>query len=397
MKTILGLLVACLLLLSVECGNPDCQRQEYNPRKTDAVDSIMADTRHRSRSRSYSQHKRTTAISLVTPIIALLNSTVIPKLAKSYKDLPEKWDGILGPHNNSTKDLNQEFTSAKGIKSASCQFDCLSSVTDCGRNKTMVPIFPNCSEQFYSYGTEAGLGCFSADGIMGTQAQIVFDVCQRYNKCNVSFMPLNLLQTMRKAKGKNSKGSKLMAQAVAQWGRAAFWASKSGDPKVFQEKTAAAVAAVVEQANQAAADAVAKGKDPKKAVDKIIDTAATQFAQAATSMAAKVAVKNAAYKAYVGAVSAKKQAEEAKRQQKLAYANEYLTRDGTPATYYYKSEKGYVKAKYVLTEREQKVGRDFAKAIADAAEHADKAEKTLEAQKAKVAADILKKKKLHKH
>jgi hypothetical protein len=294
----------------------------------------------------------------------------MPKLATSYKDLPYKFDGILGPHNESNR-AGKNFTS-NGIWSSSCQIDCLSTVTKCSSNDTMVPIFSGCKDQFYSYGTEARLGCFSADSIMQTQAQIVFDVCQRYNKCNVTYRPRDLLRTMRKAQGANSKGSKIMTAAINHWGKAAFLAMRSNDPSQYEAASAAAVTAVLDQAKAAAKDAIDKGEDPEKAVNAVIDGAAQQFAESVASTAQRVAVKKAAFKAYKDALDAKKQKDAERRAQLYQYANSYY---GNTRTVYEYSSRGYVKPSFQMTENERKAGVKFAQTVAKAAEEAEKAEK----------------------
>ncbi len=227
---------------------------------------------------------------------------------------------------------------------------------------------------------------------METQAEIVFDICQRYNKCKVSYKPEDLVRTLRMARGANSKGSRAMNLAIAQWGKSAFWAARSGDQTKFNERTAAAVAAVADQASEAAKEAVENGQDPKVAVRQVIDSAATLFAESASNLAAKVAVKNAAYKAYEKAVIEKKKSDEAKRQLKHSYANSYSVQESR--TMYSYSPSGYLKPTFRLSAREMAVGRDFAKAIADAAEHAKKQEKAENREKSKKARDILKRKNL---
>jgi cell pole-organizing protein PopZ len=331
--------------------------------------------------------------TLTNTIAANKSSVDIPKLATSFTELPAVWNRVIGPHNRDMKE-GRNFTSDMKVKSTSCQIDCLSTVTKCNSNNTMVPMFSNCKFRFYSYGSEARYGCFSTDAIMRTQAEIVFNVCQQYNKCNVSYTPDDLVKTMRKAKGINSKGSKSMTIAATRWGKATFWAMKSGDPAKFEEASAEAIKQVVEQAKAAATDAIAKGESPGPAVQKVIDSASTSFAESVASVASKVAVKKAAYAAYEKAFLDKKKADDAKKQATLyRYASSYSNREGT--TFYSYSPSGYVQPTFKLSKSEKEAGKRFAKAIADATANDGKHQNTVDKLKnEKVAKNILKKKQL---
>jgi hypothetical protein len=192
----LTLVAFVLLLACVLCGNPACQRNgDAQGRTADNFKVLAAEDDHE--------------VLLLGPIKQLqgLKQKIqefqtLPNVATSYTELPDTDDGTTGPHNDN-RVLGREFVSTSGKRSVSCQIDCLSTVVDQGQSRVM---FKGCRNQFYSYGAEKQVGCFSQLQIMELQAKLAMDVCSKYAGCQFVFVPKNPVDALRKAKGKNSVG-----------------------------------------------------------------------------------------------------------------------------------------------------------------------------------------------